>query len=194
MTVGIDYGLKRVGVSVGAGWASRPLCVVEHNGNETSLALELVRLARAEAADAFVVGLPLDRDGKESEQSQLTRKFGQVLTNVACNWFTSPNVFLWDERFSTREAETILARASIPGDLLDAIAACAILDDFFASEAEGAERLAADPAFQRERQRPAPAPASSTRSTALRGQAKASLQAKNKRLLRYMDQLSGSTD
>lgn len=193
MTVGIDYGLKRVGVSVGAGWASRPLCVVAHNGNETIVALELVRLARAEAADAFVVGLPLDRDGKESEQSQLTRKFGQVLINVACSCFTSPSVFLWDERFSTREAETILARASIPGDLLDAIAACAILDDFFALEAKGAERMAADPEITRSRQQPTSSPAITTRGTAVRGQAMASLKAKNKRLLRYVDQPSGET-
>lgn len=134
VTLGVDYGLKRVGVGVGAGWASRPVCVIKNEGNETAVAVELVRLARGQRAKAFVVGLPLERNGSESHQSALTRHFARTLARVA-----TANVSLWDERFSTREAETMLG--SMPAEYLDALAACAILDDFFANEGRGAEVL-----------------------------------------------------
>ena len=68
-TLGVDFGLRRTGVCVGRGYASRPLEVVENCGNLTAHAAAIVALALREGATAFVVGLPLDRDGSETEQS-----------------------------------------------------------------------------------------------------------------------------
>lgn len=125
--LGVDYGLKRVGVSVGAGFASRPLKILDHSSkNIREVGNELLEMAKAERADAFVVGLPLDRDGSESDQSKLTRGFAVELARHR-------DVFLWDERFSTKEAEARIMTTNI-GEDLDAVAASAILDDFFQND------------------------------------------------------------
>ena len=103
-----------------------------------------VDLALREGATAFVVGLPLEKDGAEGLQCAATRRFADALAAAA----PATPLVLWDERFSSREAEALLAHR--PGAALDAVAACVILDDFFASADDGA---AAPPAP------PAPAPA-----------------------------------
>jgi len=77
-TVAVDYGLKRVGVGVGAGWACRPLRVLDHEDrDETAVARDLLAIARAESATGFVVGLPLDHTGAEGAQANLTRHFAR---------------------------------------------------------------------------------------------------------------------
>ena len=109
-TLGVDFGLRRTGVCVGRGYASRPLEVVENCGNLTAHAAAIVALALREGATAFVVGLPLDRDGSETEQSGLSRAFAARLADVAALLVRdATSVVLWDERFSSREAEALLA-------------------------------------------------------------------------------------
>ena len=96
-TLGVDFGLRRTGVCVGRGYASRPLEVVENCGNLTAHAAAIVALALREGATAFVVGLPLDRDGSETEQSGLSRAFAARLADVAALLVRdATTVVLWD--------------------------------------------------------------------------------------------------
>ncbi|CAH0379297.1 unnamed protein product [Pelagomonas calceolata] len=143
-TLGVDYGLRRVGVCVGVGFASRPLEVIEHDEDIDAVVARLLQIARRERIASIVVGLPLEKDGAEGLQCAATRRFADALAAAA----PATPLVLWDERFSSREAEALLAHR--PGAALDAVAACVILDDFFASADDGA---AAPPAP------PAPAPA-----------------------------------
>ena len=143
-TLGVDYGLRRVGVCVGVGFASRPLEVIEHDEDIDAVVARLLQIARRERIASIVVGLPLEKDGAEGLQCAATRRFADALAAAA----PATPLVLWDERFSSREAEALLAHR--PGAVLDAVAACVILDDFFASADDGA---AAPPAP------PAPAPA-----------------------------------
>lgn len=150
-TMGVDFGLKRTGVCVGSGWASRPLFVLENCGNLTAHAFAVVEAAVLEGCASFVVGLPLDRRGAESEQSGLAREFAQRLADVAALAVVGPErpvVRLWDERYSSREAEALVQFSPDMAELLDAVAACAFLDDFFAEEGAGAEVVGVSPAVQ----------------------------------------------
>jgi len=183
-TLGVDFGLRRTGVCVGRGYASRPLEVVENCGNLTAHAAAVVRLALREGATAFVVGLPLDRDGSETEQSGLSRAFAARLADVAALLVRdATSVVLWDERFSSREAEALLAYSPEMAGMLDAVAAAAILDDFFAAETP-AEAVRASPAVvARAAARGAPPPPRPHRSRA----PPAARRGKASRFMKYLD-------
>jgi putative Holliday junction resolvase len=88
-------------------------------------------LTRREHVTHIVVGLPLNADGSEGTQARRARDFARVASRV-----TGLPITMWDERLSTREAETIvraqgrnLRRVRERGEL-DAIAAAAILQDY----------------------------------------------------------------
>jgi putative Holliday junction resolvase len=104
---GIDYGTVRIGIAVTDAdqkFAS-PLENYTRRG-EVADKKFFEQLARDERIVTFVVGLPVHLDGHESQKSVEARKFGewlQLLTNV-------PVVF-FDERFTSAEAEQLLAGA-----------------------------------------------------------------------------------
>ena len=72
-TLGVDYGLRRVGVCVGVGFASRPLEVIEHDEDIDAVVARLLQIARRERIASIVVGLPLEKDGAEGLQCAATR-------------------------------------------------------------------------------------------------------------------------
>jgi len=109
------------------------------------VAERLVAITRAEKSSTIVVGLPLDRSGAECEQSNITRIFAQLLCDMATPEIPNCRVWLFDERFSSREAEVILMTSPELTKYLDSVAACAILDHFFHDEGKGAEFVAPGP-------------------------------------------------
>ncbi|MCP4594104.1 MAG: Holliday junction resolvase RuvX [bacterium] len=56
----------------------------------------------------WVVGLPLNMDGSESEQSRLTRQFAEAL-----GVHVGQPVHLWDERLSSYQADVYLAEGEL---------------------------------------------------------------------------------
>lgn len=97
----LDYGSARTGVAVSdpTGTVARPLSIVEKAGTESGLA-ELARLAREEAAERIVVGLPLTLRGERGEQAAETERFVESLRTVV-----DVPVELFDERFTTNLAQ-----------------------------------------------------------------------------------------
>ena len=97
----LDYGPARTGVAVSdpTGTLARPLAVVERAGSDTGLA-ELARLARDEAVERVVVGLPLTLRGGRGEQAAETERFAARLSAVL-----GLPVELYDERFTTDLAD-----------------------------------------------------------------------------------------
>lgn len=135
-TIGVDFGLRRVGVAVSSGIASLPLTVLKCGGatkdDFEEVARSVATICRGEGAKQLVVGMPYNSSGGEGEQAIVTRKFAEVLANAVPRC----PVFLWDERFSSAEASLQMngGRGAAKGEIIDSVAAAVILDDFFAAE------------------------------------------------------------
>jgi len=137
-TLGIDYGLKRVGIAISAGFAPRPIKIIQNQGNNSAIIDEIVHIANAEQVKSFVVGIPLTREGCETNQSLVNRNFSQSLADRV-----SPKrrVYVWNEAYSSVAAEARLthkSQAEIEA-CLDSVAACVILEDYFEEDGWGAE-------------------------------------------------------
>ena len=74
-----DFGLRRIGIAVGQS-ATRTASVLEtvpHRANPDWAAID--RLVAQWKPGFFVVGLPLNLEGEETEMSRAARKFGAEL-------------------------------------------------------------------------------------------------------------------
>jgi len=97
----VDYGERRVGLAV-----SDPMRVIatpaghilRRAGKRPPIA-EIIRRAEVLEAGAFVLGLPLDGEGEETERSREVRHIADELEKR-----TGYRVSLIDERFSTAAA------------------------------------------------------------------------------------------
>lgn len=96
----LDYGLARTGVAVSdpTGTVARPLGVVRAAASEPGLA-RLAEIAREEAVDRVVVGLPITLRGERGSQVDETERFVEALRG-ACDL----PIETFDERFTTKLA------------------------------------------------------------------------------------------
>ncbi|XKE45591.1 Holliday junction resolvase RuvX [Halomonas organivorans] len=136
LILGFDFGTRRIGVAVGneltaSARALEPLPARDGIPDWTRVA----RLVEEWQPDLFVVGLPLNMDGSESDMSRRARKFGKRLFGrfgIPCE--------MADERGSTREAKAIAHEAGHRGNYrdegVDGLAAVLILEAWLA-EREG---------------------------------------------------------
>lgn len=99
--IGVDLGLKRVGVAISDEMRlmAHPLCVLPYEGMD-KLARALSDLADVHGATSFVVGLPKNMDGSVGESGRRSQKFAKRLERAS-----SRPVFLSDERLTTSQAE-----------------------------------------------------------------------------------------
>lgn len=93
--LGIDVGARRIGVAVSEGRIAVPLTIIEHTNRAADIA-RVAELAREHEARTIVVGVPLGGDGGETEQSRLTRKFGEQLARSV-----DAGVLYHDESYSS---------------------------------------------------------------------------------------------
>jgi len=117
----LDVGDRRIGLAVGddAHGLSRPLRTLVRRSVVKDLA-EIERVARAEAVDALLIGLPLTLSGDEGHQAERVRRFATASEKLGLP------VRLYDERHTSSEAEIRGARD------IDAGAATILLEDFLA--------------------------------------------------------------
>ena len=120
----LDVGDRRIGLAVGddAHGLSRPLRTLIRRSVVKDLA-EIGRIAREEAVDALVIGLPLTLAGDEGHQAERVRRFATASEKLGLP------VRLYDERHTSSEAELRGAHD------LDAGAATILLEDFLAQRA-----------------------------------------------------------
>ena len=131
--LGLDYGLRRIGLAVSDPTGTLASGVGCHCTPEDGSILDYLRdLIRERSIDCIVVGLPLTADGREGEIAQKARRFADRLTEV----FGLP-VHLVDERYSSQEADAWLrtagrrpGRRKGPKGERDEIAAELILQQF----------------------------------------------------------------
>lgn len=124
----IDYGTKRTGLAICdvAETIASPLKTIH---GQKGLIRQIVEIIETENVEAVVLGLPLNMDGSDSEQTRLVLKFSMQLKGVL-----PVPVFLQDERLSSFEAQEKLSQADLSKgkmrERLDAVAAAEILKAF----------------------------------------------------------------
>ncbi|CAM9656789.1 unnamed protein product [Ectocarpus fasciculatus] len=133
-TLCVDYGTRRVGLAIGVGISPRTVPGVTNVGSDLEVARQVLVRARGEGIRDIVVGLPLDRNGTETEMCQVVRGFASVLADVGAASRPTAGVFLWDERFSSAQAAAMLDPYG--GGMstkveIDSLAASLILKHFF---------------------------------------------------------------
>jgi len=150
-SVGVDYGTVRTGVAISIGYAPRPLeILMDYDGNSTDLATQIVDICARENAQQIVMGLPLDKNGTETNQAMVARQFASVLNRESLRRMgPSFRILLWDERYTSKMALANLKQQSKTGqvssyELLDAESACIILEDFYNAQGAGAEEVLID--------------------------------------------------
>ena len=103
--LGLDYGRVRVGVAVSTPEQTLavPLETWEPTGEKHEEARHHEQLIADQRVVALVVGLPLHADGTTSELSREAETFAAWIRLA-----TGKPVTLWDERYTSRQAEEVL--------------------------------------------------------------------------------------
>lgn len=130
--VGLDFGKARIGVALSdeRKVVATPLDFLPNTKQFPEALRE--KLKNYGNVEGFVLGLPLQMNGKEGEMAQEVRKLKQELESL----FALP-VTLWDERLSTAQVEKELKgremRRKKQAKIVDSLAACLILQSFLDS-------------------------------------------------------------
>lgn len=139
-SVCFDAGERRIGVAISdaTGLLARPVGVISVSGLDVRAAQqaadEIARLNRLEQdqIDTVVIGLPRRLDGSANDMTGRVETFAAQLRER-----TGLHVVFQDERLSSREAESRLARRDkdwrTRKQRLDAAAAAIILQDYLDS-------------------------------------------------------------
>jgi putative holliday junction resolvase len=107
--LGVDHGKVRIGLAVSD--ADRLIASPLQTYTRRDLEQDgrfFKKLIEKETIVELVVGLPVHLSGRQGEQADLARKFGDWLSKLT----GLPCVF-WDERFSTSQAESALWEAGL---------------------------------------------------------------------------------
>jgi len=132
-TLALDVGEKRIGVAVcdETGTLARPLMTITRASKREDFE-RIARLVVEQQAERVVAGYPRSLSGDEGPQARRVRRYVESLAAAL-----SMPVELWDERYTTVEAQERLReatprRATKPRDRgrLDAAAAAIILQDY----------------------------------------------------------------
>lgn len=133
--IGVDYGLKVIGLAISdpTGLLSRPLDLLRRRSKVEDFAV-IRRLVEEHGAVGLVVGLP----ESPPEITVYTHADRVRLWASRLAAAVSVPVYLFNERYSSQEAEDILRGEgrALP-DRIDAVAAAVILQGFLDARREG---------------------------------------------------------
>jgi putative Holliday junction resolvase len=120
--LGIDYGLKKIGVAISAGKLAEPLRVIKVETPEKTIE-KIVRIAGEEGVDKIIIGMS---EGKTAEE---TKEFGNRLQKK-----TALPIDYFDETLSTQEAQALALESGMSRkkrkNMEDAFAACIMLQNY----------------------------------------------------------------
>jgi putative holliday junction resolvase len=115
--IGLDLGTETIGVAVSDPdrRLATPVETIARKrfGDD---AASLFALAGERRAVGYVLGLPINMDGKEGPRAQATRAFARNLAKL-----TELPIALWDERLSTAAVERALIEADVSRDKRKAV-------------------------------------------------------------------------
>ena len=94
----VDYGEKRVGLAIAdeLGMIASPAGFIQRRAGKRAPIAEIIRRAESLEAKGFVVGLPLDGEGNETDWTAEVRRVGSELEKR-----TGLSVQFYDERYTT---------------------------------------------------------------------------------------------
>ncbi len=129
----LDLGQKRIGVALNKGTSMAfPHTVIEAGKGKRTVDA-ILEIANIQKVDIILVGWPIRTDGTLREEAENASRFKSMLEKA----FTG-KVVLWDERFSTREAEKKLLELDMSRKdrkkVVDQVAAALILQSFIDSK------------------------------------------------------------
>lgn len=138
--VGIDYGLVRIGIAItdpGQTLASPyEIYTVRDSARDGRYFLEL---CKQERVAGFVVGLPVNLNGSDSQISVRAEEFAKWLGDL-----TGLPCLLFDERFTSAFADEIIREAGLTRakrkQLIDKLAAQILLNSFLESHRQAPGR------------------------------------------------------
>lgn len=124
----VDYGLKRVGLASGdtVSRIAFPKGVLIRK-NDGNLINDILKICVENDYKKVVFGLPIDMDGGQGRQYDLTRNFISIFIDAIKSRKLDLEVEEIDERLSSFEAE----KYSVKKDKIDMMAAKIILERFF---------------------------------------------------------------
>jgi putative Holliday junction resolvase len=134
----VDLGTRRVGLAITdpLRMIASPLTNLTFKG-EAPLVRELLRLAAEKDVQRVIIGLPIREDGTEAQGCRQARSLARRLQAGGL-----PAV-LWDERYSSREAEAVLREMGLGRrralGRVDPVAAAIILEDYLRSASSPAD-------------------------------------------------------
>lgn len=137
--LGVDFGEKRVGVSVsdGGGLVATPYETIRRVGDRTKEHGRLLELVDETGAAALVIGVPYSLDGEIGAAAKAVLSEVRGLEKRLKREGRSLLVELHDERFSTVTAEQSLRAGGVEAkkqrQIIDATAAAVILQSWLDS-------------------------------------------------------------
>ncbi len=138
--VGIDYGLKRIGIAVSDTSkiisSPRPTIAAKRKAEQTviTIAEELATIEKetGSAVEQVVVGLPLKMSGQSSHLTDEVVHFVELLSAAI-----DIPVKTWDERLTSVQADRSLQEANLTrkrrSKMIDSVAAVIILQSYLES-------------------------------------------------------------
>lgn len=135
--IAFDIGDRRIGIAVSDPFCQMALPLETYFRKNFNKDLEyLSKIAKERFADVIVCGLPLDFDGKKSEQTLKTESFVEELKK-----HTDIPIVFQDERFTTKEARRVLLEGDVSRQdrksVIDKVAASYILETYMAKQKGG---------------------------------------------------------
>ncbi len=99
--IAVDYGRKRVGLAIAdpLGMIATPAGFIERRAGKRAPITKILARATELGAQGYLIGLPLDGEGRETEWTAEVRKLGAEIAKR-----TGMPVRFYDERYSTAAA------------------------------------------------------------------------------------------
>ncbi len=125
--LGIDYGNKRIGISVSdaSNVIANPYTTIINKDFKTVIN-QIIEIIKNEDITDIVIGTPLSFDFSSTEQTELTQKFINYLKTK----LPEINIHVVNEILSTKEAENRLDNVSNKKSIIDQTASCLILQGY----------------------------------------------------------------
>ena len=131
----IDYGTKNIGLclyKVGIDPFPMPFYQFKNYSQENSIK-EIRSVINDEAVDILVLGLPLHKDGNDSEMTKLVRNFKTDLSNIIEQTIFFQNEFLTSYEAEDRMKNSARYNFKIDKNQVDSLAASIILEEWLKS-------------------------------------------------------------
>lgn len=129
--LGLDLGSKTLGIAISdkKGIIASPLTILRYSGEKEDLILELKKIIEEKDIQKLILGFPKNMNNTIGDRAIDTLSFKELLeTNL------SLEVILYDERLTTKEAESVLINADLSRKkrkkIIDKMAAVIILQNY----------------------------------------------------------------